>query len=179
MPHPLCCRRALKLLVYSSKNSSDQGSNLRRHIHRHFFIGKIYRRFNQGRRTDQIPPALFRKNPQSTREKRLGLTTLAFRFRCYQIRKPLNLRQIQIAIQQGTSREFTRLRIPRKARLGDTGLDRSDDGDAAVDLQLHHILTRKAVRRIKSKHQCFIQDSPRSILELAQRKSARVGQVPG
>ena len=115
-------------------------------------IGEVDRCLDQSGNLNQVrPPAVvkLRQRPARLTER---LAALSLGFRVNEVGQPLDLRQIDLAVLERAAGEFTGLRRPAAGYRAQRIQYRGDDGPAAVNLKLGHVLARFTAGGLKENY---------------------------
>ena len=104
---------------------------------------------------DRGAPALVQRS-QPTLHLGQGLSALGLGLGGDQIGQALDLGQIQFAVVERAAGEFAGLRRPEPVETGQGRRHRPDRRDAAVNMQLGHVLAAVTGRSRKQKSHCMV-----------------------
>ena len=154
--------------------TGDDGIGLYRRVRRDIaLIGEVEARLDECLGAQQLlaPGFIERAGPTVGLGERLARLRLGLGVD--EIGEALDLGEVELAVGEGTGGELAGLRQPhasyRQHRLDDA----ANHGAAAMDVQLGHVLSRKACRPRQPQHQPAIQRQARAA-ELAQARPPRL-----
>ncbi len=127
-------------------------------ILRYVLVGKVDRRFNQSDGPQQISSPPINPTRHFAVQNTHGMTSLPIRLRVNDIRKTLNLGQIQPSVHKGAAREFSGFRHAKRWRPLQFHQNRAYDGDAPMKMQLDDIFAREARTPFKKQNKRLIQN---------------------
>ena len=158
---PSRTRSAAPAVASSAARPARTGANVlgdeRVRVIRRDVLSEIDGRLAFGGRGDQGCAPGRRRVAHDTRKLTLRLAALQVGLGVDQVGEAFDLREVELAVQEGAAGEFARLGPPQGRLRGERAHHRRDDGGAPVQMQLRAILAELALRGLEHQHQRVVE----------------------
>lgn len=178
VPYALGHRYALDLRSKRCRDLVKQTRNLRGHIDRNIFVGKIDGRFQKRGRPNQSLAPSVNLGPEGARQDPQGLAPLSLGFRLEQVAQSFDLREVENAVFQCASREFAGFGQPQTVDAPQGREQRRHGCRTAMALKFNDIFPGKTGTFGKAQYQSLIERHAIGIREPTQTRLPRRRQRP-